>query len=241
MEVTLRENYRKEFWDYYDNIFLKKYPHIFRCCELIKDKYQPIIFDVGGGTGTTMEIFRRELPKSNIYCFEPIKENYEEIRLKFGVDGDRFHLYNEAVGDYEGETAIHLSENITSSSIHNPAPDQVLGTELSKSIKSSKTQKIKIVKLEPYIEKITTIDLLKLDVQGYELEALRGIGNSIAKIRYIVLEVSNHHAYAGGAQYYEIDEYLRSKGFTVNDLFPGIRENGILLEWDSIYVNKAFD
>jgi len=60
---------------------------------------------------------------------------------------------------------------------------------------------------------ISAPDLLVMDVEGAELRVLRGFGDLIDAIRYIVLEtapVSNH---IGGSSFREVREYLESRGF----------------------------
>ncbi len=67
---------------------------------------------------------------------------------------------------------------------------------------------------------VERIDVLKLDLQGYELEALRGAAAMLGRgIACIYLEVSFAPFYAGGALFAEIDTYLRDHGYQLYNLY----------------------
>ena len=83
------------------------------------------------------------------------------------------------------------------------------------------------------------VGILKLDVQGFELEVLIGGSNTLKNTSIIVLEMNNHDGYLGSPKYYEIDEYLRNNGFVLYDIFPSQKNFGQLTEWDTIYINKS--
>jgi FkbM family methyltransferase len=74
--------------------------------------------------------------------------------------------------------------------------------------------RVQAIRLDSYIRK-TGIrpDLLCMDIQEAELLALRGLGDEIQKVRYIVLEASIRNTYKGGCTFQEIDSYLEKNGF----------------------------
>ena len=57
--------------------------------------------------------------------------------------------------------------------------------------------------------------LVKLDIQGYELEALRGFGKCINYVDYILIEVSFQEAYKNQPFANEIIEFLENRNFAV--------------------------
>ncbi len=79
---------------------------------------------------------------------------------------------------------------------------------------------------------------MKLDVQGHELEVLKGAVNTLKNTAIVVAEMSNHHNYKGAPLYYDIDEFLRRNNFSLYDQCLSLKEDGKLLEWDGIYVNN---
>ena len=51
--------------------------------------------------------------------------------------------------------------------------------------------------------------LAKIDVQGYELQVLKGASILLKKIKYLIVEVSDNEIYSGQSIYVEILDYLK--------------------------------
>jgi hypothetical protein len=51
-------------------------------------------------------------------------------------------------------------------------------------------------------------EIIKLDIQGFELEALKGVGDWLSAVKYIICEVSFKEYYHGQAQFLDIANYL---------------------------------
>ena len=100
------------------------------------------------------------------------------------------------------------------------------------------TEEIEITKLDISIPVTETVGILKIDVQGYELEVLKGAINTLLRTSIILLEMNNHDGYKGSPKYYELDEFLRNQKFTLYDIFPSTKDDGRLKEWDSLYINN---
>ena len=77
-----------------------------------------------------------------------------------------------------------------------------------------------------------------MDVQGFELEVLKGATKTLKNTKVIVLEINNHDGYKGSPTYFEIDDFLRNKNFELYDLLASNRVKNKLQDWDAIYVNK---
>lgn len=61
--------------------------------------------------------------------------------------------------------------------------------------------------------------LIKIDVQGAELDVLAGATNIIPDTELVILEVSLFEFFVGGPQFYEVVNYMKKEGFVVYDLF----------------------
>lgn len=80
------------------------------------------------------------------------------------------------------------------------------------------------------------IDLLKIDVQGSELDVLRGAKNCLEKAQFIFLEVSFKKIYKKACLFYEIDSFLKKKSFMLVSLQEGYRNRkGELIQADALY------
>jgi len=132
----------------------------------IKNK---VIVDAGANIGLFSFMCAAFGPKK-IYAFEPIKETYEI--LKANIKRNKLESIiipiNKGVGDRNFSTEINYRmEGDTGASI-----------ELKEKYKN--LQKIEVVKLDDFL-KDKDIDFIKMDIEGYEENALRGSKNIIKK------------------------------------------------------------
>jgi FkbM family methyltransferase len=106
---------------------------------------------------------------------------------------------------------------------------------------TEQTKVIPIQTIDTLLETVgwTQCDLLKLDLQGVELSALKGATRSMEKIGAIYLEVSFEPIYRGQAVFCEIDNFLRKAGFKLSKI---VNPQGgkHLLQADALYLNNQF-
>jgi hypothetical protein len=100
---------------------------------------------------------------------------------------------------------MNLSSNgLESSSILKPK----LHLELYPDITFDNTEEVEIKKLDDY--NYSNYNFMNMDVQGYELEVLRGGSNTLQYIDYLYCEVNRNEVYEGNAYIQELDDYLFS-------------------------------
>lgn len=215
------------------------YQHIENAIWIAKNRFdstQGIIADVGGGTATTASIFSKNFPTQDIYVFEPIKSSFQDIEKSTDRTA-RWQLVNKAIGSTVGKTEINIAGRITASSLLEMGGD----TEgyYGEVLKTQRRETIEITTLDIALPKDKSVEILKMDVQGFELEVLRGATNTLLRTKVIVLEINNHEGFKGAPTYFEIDDFMRKNNFELFDLLPNYREAGKLYDWDAIYVNKS--
>src|SRR5690606_22917344 len=108
--------------------------------------------------------------KGKIYSFEPIPSVYEKLKkasLKFP---NQWEAVNLGLGSKEEELTIHVTENLVSSSLFEVGANSL---EAEPDTKIVRSEVVKITTLDHFLtpDKREGNVLLKLDVQGYELEA----------------------------------------------------------------------
>jgi hypothetical protein len=80
------------------------------------------------------------------------------------------------------------------------------------------------------------VDLLKIDVQGAELMALRGAAQTLPRVRMICTEVSFTPLYEGSSIFSEIYDFLGDRGFRLLSLREGFRgKDSELLQGDAVF------
>jgi len=153
--------------------------------DLFRLTNEPIkeVWDIGAHHGETSIQFRKDFPKALIRSFEPIRDNYETLlancrkmknqeshQLAFG-DKEEEKVFNVRKGSVLNSLAEHLNK---------PRED-----DLERQVVVTSTIDAFIAK-----KKITTIDLLKIDVEGFEQEVLSGAKKSLSAgiINFIYLE-----------------------------------------------------
>jgi FkbM family methyltransferase len=83
--------------------------------------------------------------------------------------------------------------------------------------------------------------LLKADVQGYELEVLKGASRCLASTEMLVLEVSFREIYKGSALAHEIVAYVGERGFRIFDICSYLQRSTDrdLLQSDLVFVHES--
>jgi FkbM family methyltransferase len=150
------------------------------------------VFDVGANEGQSAREFLRHFPRARIFSFEPTPATYQQLAC-FAETQTRLTPVNKALGEVPGrvafnENAFHQTNSILPS---NPRSEEYLGPAV---IDCQRKIEVEMTTLDDFCsqESVTGIDLLKMDVQGFELFVLKGAQGllSARKIGCIVLEVS---------------------------------------------------
>lgn len=167
------------------------------------------IIQVGAHLGNEYDFLSKL--STNILMFEPQKQIYEKLLIKLGSTKG-VKIENIALGS-EKKTATMFVEHSNggqSSSLLMPA----LHLLQYPSIKFESSETVNVTTLDEYFNNNDfNYNLITLDVQGYELEVLKGSLNVLKNIDYILCEVNRAELYKGCPMINEIDEFLKQFGF----------------------------
>ena len=141
------------------------------------------IWDIGAHKGETTLYFANEFPRATIRSFEPVGSNYNSL-VQNCKKLDNFYSHNFALGEENTKTKIFLQ---SASVIHS------LRDDLNKpSAEDTKSEDIEVKTIDYVINEVKTasMDLLKIDVEGYEIQVLEGARQSLVekKINFLYLE-----------------------------------------------------
>ena len=186
-------------------------------CDALKGLACACVVDIGANKGQFALLARRLFPSARIVAFEPLPRPTAVFRRVFAHDA-RVTLHACAVGERAGTASMHVSARDDSSSL---LPITSLQSQIFPGTQESGTETIKVGRLEDFVsaDEIKSPALLKLDVQGYELSALKGCENLLQHFAYVYAECSFVELYKGHALADEIIAWLRERGFILSGVY----------------------
>ena len=197
-----------------------------------------IILDIGGADGMTAIKFNNEFKNSSVFVFEPLKDNIEVLKKNI-ASFSRIKLFPVALGSEKKQGQINITKRITSSSLLNINTDEFKDDYMSSQLVPGNIENINIDTIDNLVGNNEHVTIMKLDVQGYELEVLKGAVNTLKNTDLIMVELQNHKMYKNAPMYYDLDAFLRENGFELLQNIPSLRDNHKQLEWDAIYINNS--
>lgn len=169
------------------------------------------VVDIGSNRGQFALTARLCFPSAHIVSFEPLPGPAALYRSVFANDS-HVTLHEAAVGLQAGEATIHISRRDDSSSLLSIGAAQ---NAMFPGTAEATTATIEVGPLSAYLaaEAIETPALLKLDVQGFELQALAGCEDRLDRFDWVYAECSFVELYEGQAFADEVIAWLRERGF----------------------------
>lgn len=171
----------------------------------------PIIIDCGAHDGAdSVELVNALI--GTVHCFEPVNDLYDRLEQRTKKYSS-IHTYKLALSNKSGTDTFYISEGESdaSSSLLPPLlhlKDHPKTVFKQKLIVNTKT-------LDDWADEneIDNVDLLWLDMQGYEMNMLQASKKILPTVKVIHTEVSTRETYKGVAQYDEYKRFLEGIGF----------------------------
>lgn len=178
-----------------------------------------VVLDVGANRGGFASEILVRAPLMQVHCFEPNQEICERLAEKSSKWGT-FRGKPRCIVNRQGVGSVTERKDLIVTGLH-AASSFLAVTEATRSgwptsdFDEVRRDTVEIVRIDDYLNqrKISSVHLLKLDVQGFELEALKGCGDRIKDIRYIVSEVQFQALYDGAPLWHELVAYTSKHGF----------------------------
>lgn len=167
-----------------------KCPHIYDDKILLLRLLDPgqnnLLIDVGGNSGYWCRSFLEFFPNTSVVAFEPLKQEFEKYELRF-QNTDNIEVHNVGLSDKKEQLEIRVAELSSHSSLHDYAIAQP-GLQ----IKFEGTQTAYLDTLDSFELGAISADrkLLKIDVQGHELNVLHGAADTLPHIDIVLIECS---------------------------------------------------
>jgi FkbM family methyltransferase len=194
------------------------------------------VIDGGANVGQFARAAATGFPNATIHSFEPAPTTADILRRNLqGLR--RVHVHQTALGSSAGEVTFHCNSNPQTSSIL----PMTSGAGVHDGIHEIQTLKVPVTTLDRFMEstELEAPILLKLDLQGYELEALHGATTLLTKCSHVLVESVFEHLYAGEPLFDEIFQYLQTQGFVfVRPLAFLKADSGRIVQMDALFRNR---
>ncbi len=165
------------------------------------------IFDVGANIGFVTFQFKKRFPEADIYAFEPNPYVFEELKKSYDSDF-QVHPNMMGVGDVNGELEFNVNFNTGTSSFLEAGAYH----RANQARRIKERHLTKVVTLDDFClsQNIQHVDILKMDIEGYELKALQGSKELLSRqaVGIIYTEVTLVSSYVGQPLFHEITEFL---------------------------------
>ncbi len=195
-----------------------------------------LIIDGGANEGKEAAKFIKRYPQADLHAFEPIPQLVERMRERFG-EHKNVHLHRKALGAAEGVLSLNITSKNTASSLLRPSG--WVTAYWKEQMDVVRTIETPVVRLDEMFA--DEVDILKLDLQGYELEALKGASGLLERIKIILPEVEFVELYDGAVLFGDLDGFLREHGFRLYNLYDLFTQrDGQLVYADAVYVNRHY-
>ena len=203
-----------------------------------------IVFDIGCHKGETVDLLKKNFKIKKIYAFdvntriiEKLKEkNYLNVSfLNYGISSmperKEFNF-----SKFSPINSLKSNDKFSSYSKFKELVIKILNHP-STSFKSKKSI-INLITLDDFCEKkkIKSIDLVKIDIEGSELNALKGFKKNIKKVKFFIIEHHYDNSLKKGYKFSELNKILLKNNFKL------VHKNKLLYRkvFDYVYANKDF-
>ena len=190
------------------------------------------VIDAGANAGQFAYMMSRVRGDLPIVSFEPHPESFAKLEATFRRFSVRGRCLPLALGARDTEDVLHVYAESVNNSL-------LARTD----VPAGRTVPIQVRRLDALGPDTVPFQrmLLKIDVQGAELDVLAGAAGVLGRVRLALVEVSFVRAYAGGAGAPEVIAQLSSLGFRLLDILDTLRlpaaDGGGLREADLLFVN----
>lgn len=175
------------------------------------------VIDVGANRGQFLTWASVRFPSARFDCFEPIPSSVRKLR-QVSPEGRTVEIHGFALGEHRGSERLFVTASDDSSSLLEPT---LLQTSEFPGSRVVEEIQVEIVRLDQMLdaESINRPALLKIDVQGAELQVLRGAEGCLSAIDYVLVECSFVELYRGQSLAEEIVEQLELHDFSLVGFF----------------------
>lgn len=197
------------------------------------------VLDVGSNDGKFAGEINKILPEAFIYSFEPLPDVFEQLKLNTSrIKNIQYNNY--ALGEKEEEKIIFKNDYTPSSSL---LKMKTLHKKAFPFTVNSREETVRVKTLDTISDnlKLDSRLLLKLDVQGYEINVLKGSLRLLEKVDVIIAETSFYELYENQPLFKDVFDFLRQYNFKYVGNMVQLEDSndGKILQADSVFIKSS--
>ena len=187
------------------------------------------IVDVGASKGVWTLECMSVFPDAFYFVVDPLEENWAFLE-KLTMTYPSVRAWKGALGPDHGYLTMHIHGDQSS----------FLESEYSDPLGSSRKE-VEMRPLDSFLcSPLKPPDLIKIDVQGFELEVLKGAEKCLSSCEILLLEVSFYKIYRNSPLAHDVIAFLRERGFRIFDICTYAQRpyNGALCQSDMVFAKN---
>lgn len=220
---------------------IKQVPDPFSIQKRLMSSDSPLtIFDVGAHCGETAKTYTSIFPQATIYSFEPFDESFTEL-VAVASNHQLIKAYCLAISDVAGSKKFYVNQKSYTNSLL-PRPRN-LRRYYPSNAETVREIEVETTTLDKFCQEssISKINILKMDIQGGELLALKGATSLLSQgcIDLIYTEAMFIPHYENCVLFHELSDFLSKYKYSLYDLFLVAHgSNGQLRYGDAIFLSN---
>lgn len=195
------------------------------------------VVDVGANTGQWASAWLMVVPTSRVLSLEPNPDTFAELQ-KAQSDYSNWNSLNVGAGESQQTLHFNVPNDSTSSSFLEPITEAAWNDP--NDIINIRSVVIPVDTIDSITKEWSKISLLKIDVEGYELQTLRGATEALKKTDFVLIELSWHERFVGGSTAWKVNELLEKNGFLLWGISETTFFSGRAAFCDGLYVKRSW-
>lgn len=191
----------------------------------------PVVVDGGANKGRVAARFLAALPGCRVEAFEPQPGLARKLAKRF-ADEPRLTVHAVALGEAAAVLPLTVMSRPTLSSLF--APTGIHEKYADQELTQTAVVEAPVARLDAVLGRA---DVIKLDLQGYELPALRGASGLLGGVTAVVAEAALYPLYDGQALLDELEAYLQGFGLVLDGVYDFHRDPaGRIASGDAVFL-----
>ena len=144
-----------------------------------------VVLDLGANIGEISQ-FIKDIYDCNIYCFEPNNHAFKVLKKRFNNEKKIF-LFNKAVGVKDDKTCLYYHQLSDKNPIMYSTGSSLVKKKTN--VNENNYQETETLSIVNLLDQFENIDLIKIDIEGYEYEILNYVFQNKKKIKKVICEL----------------------------------------------------